>query len=462
MRNRIVIFVFELVRLRHKRALGVLMLVPLVTTCGRQIQQFDTGWSPAQTFPSSDRALIAKLNGVPVCIDGNDYYFLGNDGTNWTKKTFPLAVNVANARPQTDPASTRFVLHDGNAHGGNVRDGQLRAQIVCCSLDPASGITTIFDRRLTFDTEELLGDNKTPSYDAPFPEIWKQYGPPQIKPQSGRLSGGLFVGKDVYVAYTVECGSVYGSNRVVNSTGPNQAGLLFGIGDSSHWTKLKLLDAYTSWQDVFATRENLYFLASGGGSMEKIRSGLWSVRVPRKINVPTAPELVASSFARDSGKYSAVTDGETIHLAWLDNRHERYHNLRAMLTDIPAGENNWELYYRSRKDSDSAWTKEILLSKGLDFAFDPHVAVEGENIVVVWAGYPKDEKMAVPWFHPSDIYFTTSRDGGRTWKPAARLTDNAKAGTASINPQVVLHQGVIHLFYSIGQLVYQHRLFPLD
>ena len=404
---------------------------------------------------------MSKLNGAPVCIDGNDFYFLDAAGTNWIRRTFPPTVDIAHSRPQPDPASSRFILHDGRAGFGNVRHGQLQAQIVCCSLDPRFGITTVFDRRLTLDTEELLGTNRTPTCEIPFPPIWKQYGPARIVPAEGRLDGSLILGKDVYVAYSVECNSVYGSNMVVNSTGPNQAGLICGNVDGSRWTKLKLLDFDTSWHDVFATRDYLYFLANTGRGLEKKEHwGLWSVRVPRENIAPSAPELVTPNFARYGSKYAAVTEGETIHVAWLDGRRERFHNLRSMLTDTPAGEGNWELYYRSRKDSALAWTEEILLSKGLDFTYDPDLSAEGENIVVVWAGYARDEKRPVARLHPNDIYFTTSRDGGKTWKPAARVTDHAKSGVVSARPQVILYKGVIHLFYESGNYNYQRRLFP--
>ena len=93
---------------------------------------------------------------------------------------------------------------------------------------------------------------------------------------------------------------------------------------------------------------------------------------------------------------------------------------------------------------------------------------------MVWSGYQK----GYGEFCPSDIYFTTSRDGGKTWTATARATENAKLGLVSGRPRVALHNGVIHLFYIQGQLeehnvgaglrllnqspwaiIYQHRLF---
>jgi hypothetical protein len=134
-------------------------------------------------------------------------------------------------------------------------------------------------------------------------------------------------------------------------------------------------------------------------------------------------------------------------------------------------EANLELYYRSRKDSASDWTKEILLSKGLRFVFSPSMAVEGNNIVVVWQGYQE----GYGEFVPSDIYVITSRDGGKSWSHAERVTDNATRGIITGRPQVALYKGVIYLFYIQGKweednlvgghqtpwpIMFQYRLFP--
>ncbi len=399
------------------------------------------------------------MNGVTVCIDGNDFYFLANDGTTWVKKAFLPAINIPNAVPQTDPASTKFILHDGSAGFGNVRDGQFQARIACCSLDPAMGIRTVFDQSFTLDRNELLGTNTTPTCDIQIPPAWKSLGPPRPMPEQGSMVGSLILGKDVYVTYSFRCASFYGPNGVTG-TGPNQAGLLCGSIDNPRWTKLKLLDFDTSFEELLATSNYVFLIAAPGRGLEKgLRRGLRSVQLTRTMTGQPNIEIIATHFTTYGG-YSAVADGNTVHVAWLDGRRERDHPIRSMLTDTPSLEGNWELYYRQRSDSDSAWSKEILLSKGLDFTYDPHMAVEGQNVVVVFGGYAKDGNKAVARLHPSDIYFTTSRDGGKTWKPPARLTNNATTGLTSVRPHVALHRDVIHLIYTSGGVIYQRRPFP--
>ena len=462
MRKRFLFLVVLLAIRRRNAVLGALIFISLITSCGRRAPQSDTGWSPAEAFPASDRSLISTLNGVPVCIDGWDYHFLAGDGTNWMRKGFGGAPNVPNAQPYTDPASARIILHDGRADFGNVRDGQFQARIVCCSVEPGWGVRTLFDRSISFSTKELLGTNTTPTCDIGFPPVWKPLGPPRIMLEEGRLGGSLILGSDVYVAYSLRCGSFYGPNSL-SGTGPNQAGLLCGKMDGSGWTMLKLLDIDTFWHAVFATRGNLYFVAGVGRGLERnLQPGLRSVRLPRTPNAQPVAEIVAPHFRREYVTYAAATRDDAIHLAWLDVRHERDHPIRSILTGTPSLEGNWEVYYRSRKDSDAAWGKEVLLSGGLDFAFDPAMAVEGDCVVVVFGGYRKDRNRAVARLHPSDIFLTTSGDGGKTWRPLTRVTDNAQARRTSVRPKVVLRQGMIHLFYGDGSLTYQRRPFPSD
>jgi hypothetical protein len=143
--------------------------------------------------------------------------------------------------------------------------------------------------------------------------------------------------------------------------------------------------------------------------------------------------------------------GGKIHVVWLDSRHERGHNFRAIFFGGQALEQNLELYYRSRDDSESNWSKELLLSRGIDFVFAPEIAVDGENVVVMWAGYQGDKGKTGDEYHPSDIYFTTSRTGGKSWAPVARVTNNAKLGLASCRPHVAMYNGMIYLLYVEGR-----------
>jgi Neuraminidase (sialidase) len=73
---------------------------------------------------------------------------------------------------------------------------------------------------------------------------------------------------------------------------------------------------------------------------------------------------------------------------------------------------------------------------------------------------------------PNDIYYVTSKDGGKTWAKPLKVTDNVKDGIRTSGPQVAVQNGVIHLFYVQGKedrhlsrqapwpVYYQQRPFP--
>jgi Neuraminidase (sialidase) len=101
------------------------------------------------------------------------------------------------------------------------------------------------------------------------------------------------------------------------------------------------------------------------------------------------------------------------------------------------------------------------------------MSVEGDKIVVAWAG----AQTAHAWpfeGDPSDIYYATSKDGGKTWKKPLKVTDRFKDGITSGSARVALQNGVIHLFYAQGKwdndtqvnhqggwpVYYQQRAFP--
>jgi Neuraminidase (sialidase) len=94
------------------------------------------------------------------------------------------------------------------------------------------------------------------------------------------------------------------------------------------------------------------------------------------------------------------------------------------------------------------------------------MSVESNKIVVAWDGW--DSRSSY------DIYYATSKDGGKTWTRPLKVTDRAKDDITSERPQVALQNGVIHLFYAQGKwnrheqasnqgswpVYYQQRPFP--
>jgi len=81
----------------------------------------------------------------------------------------------------------------------------------------------------------------------------------------------------------------------------------------------------------------------------------------------TAYLYTGQRFDADLQQYYAVlTDGSVVHVCWMDCRHNK---LRFNI-DGPPVEND-DIYYSHRKDSDSDWSNEVLLSKGIEYCYSP-------------------------------------------------------------------------------------------
>ncbi len=109
------------------------------------------------------------------------------------------------------------------------------------------------------------------------------------------------------------------------------------------------------------------------------------------------------------------------------------------------------MVYIRRKDSDAHWNQDVILSKGLLYSYSPAMSVEGDKIVAAWAGVLKSSDWHSK-YAPNDIYYVTSKDGGKTWTKPLKVTDGAKDGIISGEPQVMLMNGVIHLTYIQGKM----------
>src|SRR5689334_19051758 len=128
-----------------------------------------------------------------------------------------------------------------------------------------------------------------------------------------------------------------------------------------------------------------------------------------------------------------------------DSRHEK------MRLSLDPNRKNYEVVYSHRGDADANWSKHAILSKGFLYSFAPTMSVEGQRVVVAWAGV-KTARDGHTEHRPNDIYYVTSNDAGKTWGKPINITNAAKDGITSGEPQVVLRDGIIHLVYVQGKL----------
>ncbi len=127
-----------------------------------------------------------------------------------------------------------------------------------------------------------------------------------------------------------------------------------------------------------------------------------------------------------SGNPTIVADLEgRVHVAWEDRRNGE--------TDI---------YVTSSHDFGVTFTDDFRVDtgdeRGAFASTTPRLAMEGENVSVVWADARDGEMM--------DILLNTSIDGGATWLEAAVRVDSDAAGASnSVEPQLVMIGGLTHV-----------------
>lgn len=99
-----------------------------------------------------------------------------------------------------------------------------------------------------------------------------------------------------------------------------------------------------------------------------------------------------------SGTPSLAISGSTLHLTWEDGR-----------------DGNNEIYYKRSTDNGLTWEQDIRLTNAPQISELPSIAAYGSNVQICW-----DDRRDGNY----EIYFKRSTDGGSSWEPDVRLTNN--------------------------------------
>ena len=257
------------------------------------------------------------------------------------------------------------------------------------------------------------------------------------------LGLGIMEGSELYIPYFVR-GFTYDRSGTAIARGPNADGVFHSSDSGATWQMERISD-FDAWgPSVYRTKNYYYYFATRG---RRPGHELW---FSRKLNGSgswdTPKPVVAKTYAMEFGNYVAAAENDTVHLCWMDGRHNMWRfNIDGLNIE------NDDIVYCHRKDSDSGWSKDVVLSKGVLYCYAPSISVEGDKIVVAWAGIQTAGKWHTD-YDPNDIYYVTSKDGGNTWSKPLKVTDGVKDGMTAGHPQVMLLNGVIHLFYIQGKM----------
>jgi hypothetical protein len=436
-------------------------IIVFLVGCSRQPIQLAQGWTPpvrvtdSQEGESAGVDLYKWRDTIMLLQERYDWsaksstrsiMIRSSDQSNsWTRLPFP-DTSRGYAYPALDPTNGRIMFEQGR-----VENDQVMMSAIIVRVTGNGEIQVEYERKWMVDKKSFFGETRLNAglteYNEPGQRAWP------------KLGSGIIDGTDLYIPFCVD-GFTY-VNKYTSARGPYNNGVFHSADSGVTWQIEPISDTKSFPLTVSRTKGYYYYFAYRHGEVNQGME-LWFSRKSVKGGSWDAPKVKTQSFEDRRGGGVLVED-DTVHLCWLDNRHEKW---RPRI-ETPPGLGNYEVVYSRRKDSDATWREDVILSSGLLFSYSPSMSVEGDRIVVAWRSGKSNQPR-----RSDDIYYTTSKDGGKTWAKPLKVTDRAKDGITSGEPQVAVQNGVIHLFYVQGKenrylshqepwpIYYQQRPFP--
>lgn len=411
------------------------LVILLFNGCAKSAGQVDPNWTPPIAVSSSIGNLGGWIDlykcqntiiGIGVLRGGSPYGLILNpDHKSWSNLSFTGAPSgYVWSYSAIDPKSQAILSSEGFADTNQ----RVVMEALLASLGE-NHLKNIKETRMITEGKALLGETD---------ESVKLNAGSGSREDIG-LGVGLLDEQEAYIPFSIKAAKVtrQGKSITVDRTkGPFVDGVFHSSDAGKTWKIEKISDLDATGPDMSKTAGYVYYFAG--------TYPLWSSRKAVDTEKWDEPQTIAETFSMQ-GWFAAASDGrDTVHFCWMDRRHNKWR----FNIDGPPIEND-DIYYCHRKDSDSRWSKEILLSKGLEYCYPPSISSEGTNVVVVWAGVASADKHHSE-YQPNDIYYVISKDSGLTWTKPIKITDKLKDGVVSGRPKVVLLDGIIHLFYTQG------------
>jgi len=205
---------------------------------------------------------------------------------------------------------------------------------------------------------------------------------------------GIWGALEVYCKRSTDAGATWGADtRLTNNTGYS----------ASPSTCINGQIVHLIWGDDSDGNEEIYYKRSTDGGVS------WGADT-RLTNNPAIQRYPSISIS-----------GNAVHLVWFDDRD--------------GGGYNTEIYYKKSSDGGINWGPDTRLTNNPGYSAIPSVFASGTAVHVVWY----DERDG-----NDEIYYKRSIDGGTSWEPDTRLTNNT---SESINPSLTVSGSSVHVLW---------------
>ncbi|MEO8512979.1 MAG: exo-alpha-sialidase [Ignavibacteria bacterium] len=225
------------------------------------------------------------------------------------------------------------------------------------------------------------------------------------------------------------------------------------------------LEVHVVWHDARDGNREIYYKRSldGGVSWEADTRITDNVEVSQLPSVSVSGQLVSLVWqdSRDGNEeiyYNRSTNGgaswgtDTRISNAAGNSNSPSVTVSGLFVHVvwyDLRDGNWEIYYKRSSDGGASWGPETRLTNNAAFSQLPSVAVSGQVVSVLW----QDERDG-----NYEIYYKRSIDGGVSWGADTRLTNNP---APSVNPSVSVSGLAVHVVWfdnrDVNEEIYYKR-----
>jgi hypothetical protein len=158
------------------------------------------------------------------------------------------------------------------------------------------------------------------------------------------------------------------------------------------------------WTDGRGAHPGVYYKRSTDGGIT------WGADVPLTIN-----DIAYSDSP------SLAVSGQVVHVAFRDSRNNTG--------------TGYEIFHKYSTDGGLTWNPDTQLTNFNVTTYNPTVSVSGSGVHVVWADNHEGN---------FEIYYDRSQDGGKSWEPVTRLTNNT---AVSFYPFAAASGSAVHVIW---------------